>query len=630
MLDLIRRKAQSIFIQATIVIIVLVFVFWGVGTSDKGGPDAIATVNGQKISAQQYQQTYDQTINRYQEQFGGTLPPGLLDVLNLKEQVLNQLIQERLMQQGAKGAGLIVGSEEVRKVIQGMDAFREGGVFNLDRYKKLLASSKMTTTEFENSVRNDLLQAKTITHLSRFARISDSELKERFAFDNDQLKLEYVAFRADDFRNSGPVAEQELNTFFEGRKQAYLTERQIKLRYLTFLPEQPLADIQLSDQEIEQYYAMNSDRFSTPEQRQARHILIRSDSKDSVDLQATKRQRLSTILAQAKEGKDFSQLAQEHSEDASGKDGGDLGFFNKEEMVPPFAEAAFALKEGEISEIVETQFGFHLIKLEKIRPASVITLAAAREEIIKELKTQRGKELTFQLANQAYEGIIQAGSLDKYAAQAAAAVQTTDHFPQSNPPRPLAGQPELLKTIFGLKKGELSSLLEIEGGYAVFYVDDAKEPQVPMLAEVRATVEKDFLDEQARTQAKKAAEDLLAQAKKDSSLVAAAEKSQAGVLETAFFSRSQPATSGLPSAVAAQGLKLSAASPYPDEIAGNGDTFYVLRFKEGKPANEEAFADQKETLRKTLIQEKQAEVMNAWLDHLHSQAKITTDKKFME
>jgi len=534
------------------------------------------------------------------------------------------------MQQGAKEAGLIVGSDEVRKVIQNMDAFREEGIFKLDRYKKMLASSRMNTADFENSVRDDLLRNKIITHLSRFARISDSELKDRFASDNDQLKLEYVAFTPDDFRTPGPVADEALKLFFEANKQTYLTEPQVKLRDITFLNEQNAANIQVSDQEIEQYYKLNPDKFSTPELRQARHILIRSDAKESGELQAAKRKKLEAILALAKAGKDFSQLAREYSEDASGKNGGDLGFFSKGQMVPPFAEAAFSLKEGEISPIVTTQFGLHLIKLEKIKPANVTTLAAAREQIATELKAQRGKDLTFQLANQAYEGIIQSGSLDKYAASAKTPVQTTDYFTQANPPPALAGQPALLKTIFGLKKGELSSLLEIKGGYAIVYLDDVKEPQVPPLAEVRARVEKDFLDDQARNKAKDGAVALLAQAKKDGSLVAEAEKTKNSVQETSFFSKSQQAASGLPAPVAAQGLKLSAASPYPKEIAENGSTFYVLHFKEGKPASEEAFASQKEALRKMLIQEKQMQVMGDWLAYLQSQAKITTDKKFME
>ncbi len=489
MLNLLRRKAQSTYIQGTILILVLVFVFWGVGSSQKGGPDAIATVNDQNISARQYQKNYTQTINRYQEQFGGTLPAGLLEALNLKQQVLDQMIQELVMQQSAKEAGLIVSSDEIRKVIQNMEAFREAGIFKLDRYKTLLASSRMSTTDFENSVRSDLLNTKIIGHLSRFARISDSELKDRFAFDNDQLKLEYVAFNVDDFRNSGPIAEQDLEAFFDSRKQAYLTEPQVKLRYITFLNKQVVESSQLSDQ---------------------------------------------------------------------------------------------------------------------------------------------GKDLTFQLANQAYEGIILAGSLDKYAASTATPVQKTDYFTQSQPPTTMAEQPALLKTIFALKKGELSSLLEIKGGYAIVYLDEVKEPQVPPLAEVRARVEKDFLDDQAKTRARNAAVALLTQAKKEPSFIAAAEKTKSKVLETSFFTRSQQEASGLPGPVAAQGLKLSAASPYAKEVGENGGTFYVLHFKESKPASEEAFAGQKETLQKMLTQEKQRQVMGAWLVYLQSRAKITTDKKFME
>lgn len=482
MLDFMRRKAQSTYIQATILIIVLVFVFWGVGTNQSGGPDAIATVNGQKISAQQFQQNYNQTINRYQEQFGGAMPPELLESLNLKQQVLNQMIQELVLRQGGADAGLIVGSDEVRKVIQNMDAFREEGIFKLDRYKTLLASSKMTTADFENSVRNDLLRSKILAHLARFARVSDSELKERFAFDHDQLKLEYVALTADAFRKSGPVAEQELAPFFERSKKAYQTESQVKIRYLSFNHDQ----------------------------------------------------------------------------------------------------------------------------------------------------SQQGKDLAFASANQAYEGIIQAGSLDKYAAGKETQAQATGYFSQADPPQALAGQPGLLATIFSLKKGELSSLLETKDGYAIVYLDELKAPQVMPLAEVRAKVEKDFLNEQAISDARAAAQAMLAKAKKEGSLAAVAGETKNSVLETPFFSRSKPAASGLPAEVAAQGLKLSPASAYPDKIGENGATFYVLHYKEGKPADEEEFAARKEALREMLIQEKQLQLVEAWIAHLQSRAKITTDKRFLE
>ncbi|MGV1100161.1 SurA N-terminal domain-containing protein [Thiovibrio sp. JS02] len=631
MLDFLRRKAQSTTIQVTILLIVLVFIFWGVGTNQNGGPDAIATVNKQSINYEQYQRTYEQTLARYRDQFGGNLPAGLLEALNLKEQVLNQLIQQLVMQQGATESGLIASNEEVRKIIQEMESFRENGVFNLDRYKTLLTSSKMTPAEFENSIRTDLLNNKILTHLAHFARVSDGELRDRFALENDAVKLEFVSFAAGDFKGGVTIAEPELTAFYEKSKAAYQTEPQVKLKYLSILYDQAAAGTPpFGEEQIEQYYTMNSDKFSFPEQRRARHILVKSDEKESPELRAGKRQKLETILALAKAGKDFAQLAKEYSDDLSGSEGGDLGFFTRGQMVAPFDEAVFAMKEGTLSDIVETPFGFHIIKLEAITPAKVISLAEAREQIIGELQKRQGREVAFTLANQAYEGIIAAGSLDKYATGSHVPAKETDFFSRLNPPREFADNAALLNTAFSLKKGELSSLVETGDGFAVLYVEDVKEPQVPPLAEVRARVERDFVADRAKTLAREAAVTLLATAKKEASLAAGAGKANADLRESGFFSKGTVAASGLPGAVAAQGLKLNAAAPFPETVGENGDTFYVLRFKEIRKASEEEFTRQKAALAEMLKQEKQIQLMGQWLSYLQADAKITTNKKFLQ
>jgi len=473
MLDFLRRKAQSTYIQITILIIILVFIFWGVGTNQGGGSNAVATVNGENISSRQYQQAYEQTVNQYQAQLGGVIPPGLFETLNLKQQVVDQLIQELIIRQGAKEAGLIVGSDEVRKVVHGMSAFTEKGAFSLELYKKMLASSRMTPADFENSIRNDILRKKIADHLTRFAGVSELELKDRFAFDHEQIRLEYAVFTPDAFRASGPVAEPELSGFFNAHKQNYLNEPQIKLRYLLFSGEQ------------------------------------------------------------------------------------------------------------------------------------------ARQE-----------------AGTAYEGIIQAGSLDKYAGGGKTPVLSSDYFTQANPPQALAGQPELVSALFALKKGELSSILETKGGYAIFYVDEAKAPQTPPLAEVKARVEKDFLADQAKNRAREAAGALLEQAKKGGPF-APAEAGKGTVQTTAFFARNQPEAGGLPGQVAAQGRKLSVATPYPAEIIEHNGAFYALHFKESSPAGDEAFAGQKETLGKLLLQEKQMQLLDSWVSYLQSRAKITTNQKLL-
>jgi len=630
MLDFMRRKAQSPSIQATILIIVLVFVFWGVGTNQGGGPNSIATVNDANISYQQYQRAYEQTLARYRQQFGDNLPPGLLEALNLKEQVLNQLIQQLAMQQGATEAGLIASKEEVRKIIQDMESFRENGIFSLDRYKKLLASSKMTTAEFEDSIRTDLLNSKIATQISRFARVSENETRERFALENDAVKLEYAVFNAENFKNKVTIEEPELAAFFENKKTAYQTEPQIKLKYLSFQYDQALADSAVSDQDIEQYYAMHKDKFSFPEKRRARHILIKTDDKDSQELRNIKRDKLAAILTLAKAGKDFAALAKEHSEDISETQGGDLGFFSKTDMVQPFSEAAFSLKKGEISDIVETSFGYHIIKLEDIQPSRETPLGEAREQIVRELKKQKGKEVTFQMANQAYEGIITAGSLTKYAEANAAPVLETDFFSRSTPPKELAGDAPLLSAAFALKKGELSSLIETGEGFAILFAEDGHEPQIPPLAEVRARVEVDFTADKARTLAREAAVTLLGAARTSSSLKDEAAKADVPVRETGFFSKSKLVTSGLPGTVAAMGLQLSEAAPFPETTADENDAFYVLKFVENKKAGEDEFTRQKAALFEMLQQEKQMRIMADWLSYLQASAEVTTNKKFLQ
>jgi peptidyl-prolyl cis-trans isomerase D len=494
MLEFMRRKARSTTIQIIIVIIILVFVFWGVGSNQGGSPDSVATVNGENISYQQYQQTYEQIVSGYREQLGGNLPPGLLEALNLKEQVLTQIIRQRLLRQGAAQAGLLAGSDEVRKAIQEMEAFRENGIFQLDRYKTMLSSARMTPAEFEESIRADLSNSKTLLHLSRFARVTDSELAMRFAFDNDEISLEYATFSPAAFRDKVTVSNEDLHDFHQSRKIAYRTEPQIRLQYLSFL----------------------------------------------------------------------------HRQDAK-----------------PDAE-----EEGGQGETFQ--------------PAG---------------------NLAFQMAQQAYEGIITAGSLQKYAAESKTPLRETGYFPPANPPAELARQPALVNAAFSLQKGELSSLLETEEGFTILSVDDVKEPQLLPLEEIRAVVEKDFIAEQALELAREAATKLRQQtAEKGGSLADEAVASGGTAQQTGFFSRRAPAASGLPGEVAAQGLKLSAAAPVPKTVAESGDTFYVLRFRESRAADDQGFAAEKELLREALLAEKQARILDAWLAYLQSRARITTSK----
>ncbi len=628
MLDLLRKKAQSPYLQATVIIIVLVFVFWGVGSYQGSQSAGVATVDDVTISVDTFKRAYDRAVGQVRAQFGGNPPPGIMDSLNLEEQVLDSLIQRVLIEKGAENVGLLVPDIEVSKAIQDMDAFKSGGVFDLRRYREVLAASRTTDKDFEQSMRSDLLVGKVREHIGRFARVAEAELQNRFAFDNDQRKLLYLSFAADDFKEKVEVTDDALAAFFEERKEQYKTKPQVKLQYALFLNDDLAAGLEIPESEVEKYYQEHIESYKTPEQRKARHILLRVRELDTEERRAEKLALAEEVLAKLKDGKDFAMLATRYSDDNSAAQGGDLGFFARDRMVKPFADAAFSLEVGAISGIVETDFGYHIVKVDEIKPANTKSLAEVTDSIRETLGKEQAQELARKLARESYEQILLAGSLEKYAASGAIAMQETDFFERSAPPKELAGKGNLLKNAFSLKKGELSSLIQDRAGFAIIHVADIKEPVVPVLADVRSKVEEDFIAERAKEMAMETAEAMLAEVTGGGDFAAAAASRQTVVAETELYSRSKPSSKGVPVSVLTAGFDLSADSPYPAKVEAEGGTFYVFRLQETQPVAEVDFADKRDELQEKLLTERVDSLLQAWLANLRSTTETTINPQF--
>lgn len=628
MLDLMRRKAQSPYIQATIVIIILVFVFWGVGSNQGPGRNNAATVNGQAITYRDFQQAYERTTNRYRKQFGGSLPDALMNALNLRQQVINQLIERELLLQGAQQMGLRVSDEEIRKTVQTMGSFQDAnGTFDVGRYKEILASSRMTPANFEASIRTDLLTDKVVNALGRFAQVMPEEVQNRFTFDYETTTLAYLAFTDKDFTARVKVTDEELAAFYDAQKDNYKTEPQKKLSYLFFSKKDGAS--QPTDAEIKAYYEQNLDTYNIPEQRHARHILLRTAPEANDETKSSTRKQLEEILAKARSGADFAELAKKYSEDGSAANGGDLGFFGRGQMVPAFDQAVFALKEGALSDIVETQFGFHIIKVEKIKPARQRQLAEVKDAIVDKLATEQGGARAFKAAGDAYEKIILAGSLQKYAQENKITVHSTDFFTRSKAPKELADKPSLLTAAFSLNKGELSSLVEDHNGYSILYIEDGKIPEVPPLASVRDRVVKDFIAAEATKLAEKAAQDLLTTLQNGGSFAAEA-NTLARTVKTATYSRADRSKSALPPKALDKGLELSVNTPTAGKVIGDGSTFYVLQLQERKAPAAEQLAGKETELRGKLLKENRIALLTAWIDTLKRKAEISINQQLLE
>jgi peptidyl-prolyl cis-trans isomerase D len=629
MLQTLRNKAQSTVIQVIVVIIVLVFVFWGVGTNMMNSREVAITVNDEEITFQQYQEAYDQAIKNLSAQFGGTLPKGLDDSLGIKQQVIDQLIQSSLLRQGAGQMGLRVSADEVRDFIIAMPQFQESGSFNMERYQSLLAANRMTPNTFEASMRYDMLSDKTVQDISKFVILAaELEIQDLYNQENETVAARFVKIEPDSFKAEIKVEKAELQKWFDSVKDRYRSEPQLKLRYLAYDFAELGKKITVSDSDIQAYYTENSRAYQVPEQRRARHILLRAEEGDGPEKHQEKQEKATEILNLLKENKDFAAVAEQYSDDASKTNGGDLGFFPQGSMEPVFDAQVFTMQPGQISDVVKSRYGYHIIKLEDIQPASTRALQEVREDIVKDIQLKQAKQMAFQLANEAYEGIIKAGSLKAFSdTHQDVNITETEFFTQQQPPQAIGANQKFLEAAFALKQGELSSLIETDAGYAILFALEKKEPAAPSLETVEDRVKTDFIAAKAQEKARAAAVAMLDQLKTGKTFEQALAGTSYQIETSGHLSRNQQnPSSPLPVSLHAQVLQLSKSSPLPKEPAELEDAFFVYTFHERKSPEKKADEQEEKRYRDALISFNQQQLIAAWLRNLEGQAKITRHK----
>ncbi|MFP7753566.1 SurA N-terminal domain-containing protein [Thermodesulfobacteriota bacterium B35] len=627
MLNMLRKKAQSPLIQGLVLLIAVVFIFWGVGSNLNQNRNAIAVVNGAEISLQDFQRNYEQAVERFRQQFGGQLPPGLLEGAGLKQQVLNQMIRSELIRQGGGKMGIQISDAAVQREIEKIDAFRENGHFDVQRYSQVLGRNRLTPVAFEKGVRSDLLTRRVEKLVGSFAVVPDSEVQAWIDFANEELRVSYLGLSSEDFRDKVKVDDADLAAWFEQHRDAYKSEPAIRVRYLFFPFTADEAAITVTDDEVRARYEADRARYEEPEKRHARHILFQVTATDSDAARAEKKKKAEEVLALARKGGDFAGLARKYSEGPSRKKGGDLGFFTRRSMVKPFADAVFSMQPGTVSGIVETPFGYHIIKLEEVRPARVRPLEEVRSEITAELQREKAAGLTFKRATRAYEEIMRTGSLDKYGRQKGAEkVEKTDFFTRSNPPAGITANRDFLARAFALQKGELSSLVRLDKGYAIIFVEDVRPPEVPALDKVRDRVVADYRKDQAVRLAREAAEKLLQEAREKGSLAAVHKELAA----SAYVKRSAAATSVDPPAPVIQdAFALAGDAKLPEQPVDVANTFYVYEVLDRRPGRADEKTDRKKIAGR-LMASLRNRLVSDWLTRLQADSEIWINSEYLK
>lgn len=367
MLETMRRNSQSFLIYVLFGAIIAVFVI-SFGPSGQGmgpvDPGFAAKVDGEVISAEEFRRAYGARVRLFQAQSPRGIDPKLLKQFNIKQNVLDELIDERLLRQAARDNGLKVSASELRDFLREQPAFQTDGKFDYKAYERYVNFSMGSSpARYEEDLAARLLSSKYRDAIENAINVSDAEVLQDYLLNEDKVDLNFVAFKQDD---AGAVADPTAAEVAAFEKD--------------------------HGSEIEARYKRDSNKYNEPKKNRARHILIKvAEGAPEAEVQKAEA-KIKDLEKQLAGGKDFAELAKAESEDSSKDKGGDLGWFGPGVMVKAFEDATNALKPGELSKPVRSPFGFHLIKLEEVKEAQNRTLEAVRGEIAKALVLEQKRD----------------------------------------------------------------------------------------------------------------------------------------------------------------------------------------------------------------------------------------------
>ena len=633
MLDFIRNKQHTFLIKVIFWTIIAAFVgtglfVWGGGDSGPNDPTTAATVNKTKIGYDEYQRTYGDLYRLYQQVYQDQFTPALERQLGLRRQALDMLVDQTLLVQEARRRGIDVSRQELVDAIARIPAFQDGGAFNRERYLQVLASQRMTPDAFESAQRRQLLIDKMRDEVQRGVTVTDEEIEKEYRAQSETINLSFLALNPERFEDRVRVSEDDLRGWFDENRESFQRPEAVALKYLLFDPARHLDEVTLEPADLERYYRRNIDLFEIPEQVSAAHILIRVTPDAGEEMVRRKQEQAEKILAQISEGADFGELARKHSDDAvSAARGGDLGFFPRGAMVPAFEQAAFALRPGQISDIVASPFGFHIIKVNQRVEAGLRPMAEAEEEVREGARLEKARQLALEKAMDAYNMNRRGGSLEAAAKANDLEIRKTGFFERQGPVDGLGDAPEIVSAAFSRDEGELARPVSRPEGVLLFAVSERRASFVPELDQVRSEVEGAFRRERSAELARKAAEDALAQLREGKSLSALARDMGHPVEETGQFTRAYGTfipRLGSAEEIAEIAFDLTSAQPVADRVFEQDGRFVLVVLKERQESDRTALDSAKrEELRRDLLARKQSEALDNLINELRSEAQIT-------
>lgn len=604
-----------------------IFFVWGVG--DKAQEQLYAAkVNGVMITDQEFRQRVEDTRNQFRQLFGNNIDE-LLEGNSIEKTVMDTLINESLLRGEAEKLGIPASDAEVAAQIQSIQAFQTDGKFDQQLYVQLLGRNRLTPQIFEDSIRRDLTLQKMDDLIRKSVEVSPKEIDLEYVYRNTEASIRYLELSADDFIGGVELTDEALNAFYEENKEAYRVPTKADFKYVAFNAESYKGSFDATDSEIESFFIQNKDAFKEAEKVSAAHILLKVDNWSDEMAANEIYKKAKDIREQLANGADFAALAKKYSQDGTAQTGGELGFFTRGQMVPEFEKAAFETKPGEISDVVKTQFGFHIIKVNEYVPETNPSLDQVRDRIAAMIKDQKAQSSFRTYVFDTYKQIVNKSNITAYNADAEEKLEVHEikGLSAAGDVAPLLGNTNAATRLLVLNKSELSQVMEVGEDKMIFEMTEKYDSYIPELNDIKEQVTADFMKAKSLELAQNTAKEAAQLATMDD----AANQLKKSYTTTPKFKRNDPIT-GLGINQRLMGdIFTSEAGKFIQDAYTVGSKVFLVQVKEIYKPDASLMSDQeKAEIKAALYGTKSTQAVESYVANLKSKAEIIINQRYSE
>ncbi len=518
MLDFIRSNAQSWVVKILLGLIILVFVFWGIGNLTSSPTVEVLNVNNQTITVQDFQRRCFE-LQHIISQNMPNISEQELKPAQIKQLAVQQLVVESLILQEAQRIGLIVTPYELKKAIESLPMFHnEQGSFDPKIYVQTLEQQGDTPTHFEKQFKNNIIINKLQNEITAGIYLSPKEAHDVYLYETALRSIKYILLPTESYFNKVMVSPEELAKAYEESLGDFKVPVEINLEYLLITPQSLASSQKINDADVTEYYEKNIEKYKNPEQVHAQHIVILAPENSSPEVLKAAKTKIEKIAHTLKKEKNFKKLAQKYSQDNFAQNGGDIGWVSYDQVIPAFAEVAFTLKPGQISKPIKTPLGYHLIKVIEKKPAGTTPLKNVKNSIHQTLAEQKAAGKTQDIIEQIQIELLSGKNLETVGKPYDLVPATTGLIPATSAVQQIElNNPDDMSTILSHTPGKLiDTPFLTKNGYVLVYIKEIKPESVKSLEVVENELNFWIKTKKATEIALKEAEKILPQLKNES------------------------------------------------------------------------------------------------------------------